>query len=196
MFFRKTKPEWIVVGLGNPGPKYTGTRHNVGFVAIDRLAEKLGVKVDRVKYSAYTATAVIGGKSVLLMKPTTFMNLSGQAVRQAARFYAIEPEKVLVIFDDVTLAPGRIRIRADGSAGGHNGIKSIIAELGSQAFPRVKIGVGERPHPDYDLADWVLGKFSSEDRKKIDTAVENACGAVEALIEKGVTEAANRYNGR
>ena len=196
MFFRKTKPEWIVVGLGNPGPKYTGTRHNVGFVAIDRLAEKLGVKVDRVKYSAYTATAVIGGKSVLLMKPTTFMNLSGQAVRQAARFYAIEPEKVLVIFDDVTLAPGRIRIRADGSAGGHNGIKSIIAELGSQAFPRVKIGVGERPHPDYDLADWVLGKFSSEDRKKIETAVENACGAVEALIEKGVTEAANRYNGR
>ena len=196
MFFRKTKPEWIIVGLGNPGPAYTNTRHNVGFVAIDRLAEKLGVKIDRVKYSAYTATAAIGGKTVLLMKPTTFMNLSGQAVRQAARFYAIEPEKVLVIFDDVSLAPGRIRVRADGSAGGHNGIKSIISELGSQAFPRVKIGVGERPHPDYDLADWVLGKFSSEDRKKIDTAVENACGAVETLIEKGVTEAANRYNGR
>ena len=196
MFFRKTKPEWIIVGLGNPGPAYTNTRHNVGFVAIDRLAEKLGVKIDRVKYSAYTATAALGGKTVLLMKPTTFMNLSGQAVRQAARFYAIEPEKVLVIFDDVSLAPGRIRVRADGSAGGHNGIKSIISELGSQAFPRVKIGVGERPHPDYDLADWVLGKFSSEDRKKIDTAVEKACGAVEALIEKGVTEAANRYNGR
>ena len=196
MFLRKTKPEWIVVGLGNPGPAYTNTRHNVGFVAIDALASKLGVKVDRVKYSAYTATAVIGGKTVLLMKPTTFMNLSGQAVRQAARYYAIEPEKVLVIFDDVSLAPGRIRVRADGSAGGHNGIKSLISELGSQAFPRVKIGVGERPHPDYDLADWVLGKFSSEDRKKIDTAVENACGAVEALIEKGVTEAANRYNGR
>ena len=196
MFFRKTKPEWIIVGLGNPGPAYTNTRHNVGFVAIDRLAEKLGVKIDRVKYSAYTATAAIGGKTVLLMKPTTFMNLSGQAVRQAARYYAIEPEKVLVIFDDVSLAPGRIRVRADGSAGGHNGIKSIISELGSQAFPRVKIGVGERPHPDYDLADWVLGKFSSEDRKKIETAVENACGAVEALIEKGVTEAANRYNGR
>jgi len=196
MFFRKTKPEWIIVGLGNPGPAYTNTRHNVGFVAIDRLAEKLGVKIDRVKYSAYTATAAIGGKTVLLMKPTTFMNLSGQAVRQAARFYAIEPEKVLVIFDDVSLAPGRIRVRADGSAGGHNGIKSIISELGSQAFPRVKIGVGERPHPDYDLADWVLGKFSQEDRKKIDTAVANACGAVEALIEKGVTEAANRYNGR
>ena len=196
MFLRKTKPEWIVVGLGNPGPAYTNTRHNVGFVAIDALASKLGVKVDRVKYSAYTATAVIGGKTVLLMKPTTFMNLSGQAVRQAARYYAIEPEKVLVIFDDVSLTPGRIRVRADGSAGGHNGIKSIISELGSQAFPRVKIGVGERPHPDYDLADWVLGKFSSDDRKKIDTAVENACGAVEALIEKGVTEAANRYNGR
>ncbi|MBE6954625.1 MAG: aminoacyl-tRNA hydrolase [Ruminococcaceae bacterium] len=196
MFFRRTKPEWIIVGLGNPGPAYTNTRHNVGFVAIDRLAEKLGVKIDRVKYSAYTATAAIGGKTVLLMKPTTFMNLSGQAVRQAARYYAIEPEKVLVIFDDVSLAPGRIRVRADGSAGGHNGIKSIISELGSQAFPRVKIGVGERPHPDYDLADWVLGKFSSEDRKKIETAVENACGAVEALIEKGVTEAANRYNGR
>ena len=196
MFFRKTKPEWIIVGLGNPGPAYTNTRHNVGFVAIDRLAEKLGVKIDRVKYSAYTATAALGGKTVLLMKPTTFMNLSGQAVRQAARFYAIEPEKVLVIFDDVSLAPGRIRVRGDGSAGGHNGIKSIISELGSQAFPRVKIGVGERPHPDYDLADWVLGKFSQEDRKKIDTAVENACGAVEALIEKGVTEAANRYNGR
>ena len=128
MFLRKTKPEWIVVGLGNPGPAYTNTRHNVGFVAIDALASKLGVKVDRVKYSAYTATAVIGGKTVLLMKPTTFMNLSGQAVRQAARYYAIEPEKVLVIFDDVSLAPGRIRVRADGSAGGHNGIKSIIQE--------------------------------------------------------------------
>lgn len=191
MFFRKTKPEWIIVGLGNPGPAYTNTRHNVGFVAIDRLAEKLGVKIDRVKYSAYTATAALGGKTVLLMKPTTFMNLSGQAVRQAARFYAIEPEKVLVIFDDVSLAPGRIRVRADGSAGGHNGIKSIIYQLESDNFPRVKIGIGADKE-EADTKDFVLSNMSLASRK----AVEAAPDAVLQIVRQGADYAMQNFNGK
>ena len=196
MFFGQSKPEWLIVGLGNPGPDYAMTRHNVGFRTVDLLAGKLGVKIDRVKFSAYTAKASLGGKGVLLMKPTTFMNLSGQAVRQAARYYAIPPEKILVLFDDISLSPGRIRVRADGSAGGHNGIKSIIAELGSQAFPRVKIGVGDRPHPEFDLADWVLGRFSRTDEALVADAMERACGAAETVLEKGTSAAAALYNGK
>lgn len=196
MLLGRTKPEWLIVGLGNPGPDYAMTRHNVGFRTLDLLAAKLGVKVDRAKFSAYTAQASLGGRGVLLVKPTTFMNLSGQAVRQAARYYAIPPERVLVIFDDISLPPGRIRVRAEGSAGGHNGIKSIIAELGSQAFPRVKVGVGDRPHPEYDLADWVLGRFSRTEEPLLQDAMERACGAVEAVVEKGPAAAAALFNGK
>ncbi len=196
MLFRRTKPEWLIVGLGNPGPNYEKTRHNVGFRTLDLLAGRLGVRIDRLKFNAYTAQASLAGKGVLLVKPTTFMNLSGQAVRQAARFYAIPPERVLVVFDDISLPPGRIRVRAEGSAGGHNGIKSIIAELGSQSFPRVKIGVGDRPHPEYELADWVLGRFSKQEESLVQDAMERACGAIETVLASGTGEAAARYNGK
>ena len=163
--FKKAGPvEWLVVGLGNPGPKYEWTRHNVGFLVVDALAERLGVPVQKLKYKALTNTAVIGGRSVLLMKPTTYMNLSGESVGQAARFYKIPPERVLVISDDVALPQGKLRIRRSGSAGGHNGLKNIIAHLGSDQFPRLKVGVGGKPYPDSDMADWVLGKFTGQDK--------------------------------
>ncbi len=196
MLFLRNKPQWLIVGLGNPGKDYAATRHNVGFRVIDRLADELHVRVSRVRFSAYTELATLSGTRVLLMKPTTFMNNSGNAVRQAARYYAIPPERIVVISDDISLNPGRIRIRANGSAGGHNGLKSIIAELGSQDFPRVRIGVGAKPHPDYDLADWVLSRFSAEDEVHIRDAVANAAGAVETLLSDGVEAAASRYNGK
>lgn len=196
MLFLRNKPQWLIVGLGNPGKDYAATRHNVGFRVIDRLADELHVRVSRVRFSAYTELATLSGTRVLLMKPTTFMNNSGNAVRQAARYYAIPPERIVVISDDISLNPGRIRVRANGSAGGHNGLKSIIAELGSQDFPRVRIGVGAKPHPDYDLADWVLSRFSAEDEVHIRDAVANAAGAVETLLSDGVEAAASRYNGK
>jgi PTH1 family peptidyl-tRNA hydrolase len=196
MLFLRNKPQWLIVGLGNPGKDYAATRHNVGFRVIDRLADELHVRVSRVRFSAYTELATLSGTRVLLMKPTTFMNNSGNAVRQAARYYAIPPERIVVISDDISLNPGRIRVRANGSAGGHNGLKSIIAELGSQDFHRVRIGVGAKPHPDYDLADWVLSRFSQEDEVHIRDAVANAAGAVETLLSDGVEAAASRYNGK
>ena len=158
MFFSKRPGpvEWLVVGLGNPGPKYEWTRHNMGFLVIDKLAERESIPVQRLKFKALTNTAVIGGRSVLLIKPTTYMNLSGEAVGQAARFYKIPPERVLVISDDVALPQGKLRVRRSGSAGGHNGLKNIIAHLGSDQFPRVKVGVGGKPHPDSDMADCCL----------------------------------------
>ncbi len=157
----------IIVGLGNPGKEYIETRHNVGFRFLDALAEKQGMRIDRVKFHALVGDAVIAGCRVLLVKPETFMNSSGIAVREAADFYKIPPERILVVYDDITLDPGRIRVRKKGSDGGHNGIKSIIAHLGSDAFPRVRIGIGAKPHKDYDLADWVLGVPSPEAREKI-----------------------------
>ena len=154
MFFKKqTSIDTIIVGLGNPGKKYEGTRHNAGFAALDHVAEKWGVRVTKAKFDALTGTGTAAGVKVLLMKPQTFMNLSGDAVRKAADFYKVPPERIIVLFDDISLAPGRLRIRKTGSAGGHNGIKSIIGNIG-QDFPRVKIGVGEKPRPEYDLADW------------------------------------------
>ena len=160
MLFQRNKGgDWLIVGLGNPGAKYWNTRHNVGFAAMDALADSLHTRVDRVKFQGLTGTAELDGKKLILLKPTTYMNLSGQAVSAAARFYKIPPEHILVMFDDISLEPGRIRVRKEGSAGGHNGVKSIISSLGSQAFPRIKIGVGAKPHPDYDLADWVLSVF-------------------------------------
>ena len=157
----------IVVGLGNPGDKYFHTRHNAGFLALDYISQKANTKIDRSKFKALVGEASIGGKRVLLMKPQTFMNLSGEAVAEAANFYKIAPENIIVVFDDISLDVGRVRVRRDGSAGGHNGIKSIIACIGSEKFPRIKIGVGQQPHPDFDLADWVLSEFSKEDKEKL-----------------------------
>ena len=187
--------EWLLVGLGNPGDKYEGTRHNVGFEAIDQLAEELRVPVQKLKHRALTQSVELGGAKVLLMKPITYMNLSGEAVGEAARFYKIPADHVLVFSDDVSLPVGRLRIRKGGSAGGHNGLKSIIQHLGTDQFPRVKIGVGEKPHPDYDMADWVLGKFAGEDRKTISQAIQRAGKAAECYISRGPDQAMNQFNG-
>ena len=194
MFRKKAPVSWLVVGLGNPGAKYEHTRHNVGFMTADALAGRNGEPIRRVKYHALTSEAVIGGQSVLLMKPTTFMNLSGQAVSEAARFYKIPADHVLVISDDVDLPLGKLRIRKSGSAGGHNGLKHIIQLLGTDQFPRLKIGVGGKPHPDYNMADWVLGQFQGEDKKTIDDAVARAADAVECLLADGIDRAMNQYN--
>ena len=187
---------WLVVGLGNPGQNYARTRHNVGFRTVDALAEKLGVKIDRARFRGLTAQASTGGEKLLLLKPQTFMNNSGLSVMDAARFYKLPPERVLVLFDDISLPVGRLRIRADGSAGGHNGIKSIIGGLNSQSFPRVKIGVGKKPRPDYDLAAWVLGKFPAEDQKAIDKACEDAVNAAACIIAEDCAAAAQKFNGK
>ena len=183
-----------MVGLGNPGDKYENTRHNVGFLTVDELAERARVPVQRLKHRALTNTVELGGARVLLMKPVTYMNLSGEAVGEAARFYKIPPERVLVISDDVSLPIGKLRIRKGGSAGGHNGLKNIIQHLGTDQFPRVRVGVGQKPHPDYDLADWVLGKFQGEDKKVMDEAVKRAADAVECILKEGADRAMNRFN--
>ena len=198
MFFNKNRTsgvEWLVVGLGNPGDKYENTRHNVGFLTIDRIAEELGVPVQKLKYRALTNTVELGGAKALLMKPVTYMNLSGEAVGEAARFYKISPDHVLVISDDVSLPLGKLRIRKGGSAGGHNGLKNIIQHLGTDQFPRVKVGVGEKPHPDYDMADWVLSKFTGEDLKAITAAIDKAAQAAACLIAEGPDKAMNKFNG-
>lgn len=195
MFFQKKAPvSWLIVGLGNPGDKYEGTRHNVGFMVADELGERGRFPIQRLKYKALTNTAAIGGQGALVMKPTTYMNLSGEAVGEAAKFYKIAPDRVLVISDDVDLPLGKLRIRTGGSAGGHNGLKSIIQHLGSDQFPRLKVGVGERPHPGYDMADWVLSRFQGEDRKVMDEAVKRAADAVECFLRDGPQKAMNRYN--
>ena len=187
--------DWIVVFLGNPGDKYENTRHNVGFMTADALGEKLNKPIQRLKFKALTNVVEYGGCRVLLMKPTTYMNLSGEAVGEAARFYKLPPERVLVISDDVSLPLGKLRIRKGGSAGGHNGLKSIIQHLGTDQFPRIKVGVGQKPHPDYDMADWVLSKFAGEDLKTITEAIRKAADAVECLIQEGPDKAMNRFNG-
>ena len=195
MLFRKPACDWLLVGLGNPGDHYAKTRHNVGFRAIDALAKRLGVKVDRAKFRGLYGQAVFEGQKLILLKPQTFMNNSGLSVMDAARFYKLPPERVIVIFDDISLDVGRLRVRADGSAGGHNGIKSIIGGLNSQAFPRVKIGVGAKPHPDYELADWVLSNFSASEEKTLGPAIERAGEAALAVLTDGVPAAAKRVNG-
>jgi len=193
--FGKQQESWLIVGLGNPGREYEKTRHNVGFRALDLLAEKLNCKVDKLKFQGLYTQVNYGDKKLLLLKPQTFMNLSGRSVLQLSAFFKVPPQRIIVLFDDISLEPGRLRIRADGSAGGHNGIKSIIAELGSQAFPRVKIGVGAKPHPDFDLADWVLSAFTAQEEKALAVSLKNAAEAALSIIDRGVPESANRYNG-
>ena len=183
------------MGLGNPGREYENTRHNAGFRALDLLSAKLGCKVDKLKFQGLYAQVNYRGNKLLLLKPQTFMNLSGRSVLQLSAFFKVPPKRIIVMFDDISLEPGRLRIRADGSAGGHNGIKSIIQELGCQDFPRVKIGVGAKPHPDFDLADWVLSHFSAQEEKALRPALERAADAALAIIDHGVPEAANRFNG-
>lgn len=193
--FGKKSENWLIVGLGNPGKEYTNTRHNCGFRAIDTLAEKLSCKVDKSKFQGLYGQTVYQGKKIFLLKPLTYMNLSGRSILQLSAYYNIPPSRIIVLFDDISLEPGRLRIRADGSAGGHNGIKSIIQELGSQEFPRVKIGVGAKPNPEMDLADWVLSTFQTSELKALNCALPHAADAALCIIEKGVPEAANRYNG-
>lgn len=193
--FGAKQSSWLIAGLGNPGREYERTRHNAGFRAIDLLAEKLGCKIDKAKFQGLYGQVNYNGGKLFLLKPQTFMNLSGRSVLQLSAYYSIPPERIIVLFDDISLPPGRLRIRAEGSAGGHNGIKSIIAEVGSQEFPRVKIGVGAKPNPEFDLAAWVLSTFSAKEEKDLRFALENAADAALAIIDRGVPEAANRYNG-
>ncbi len=197
MFFKnksKGPIDAIIVGLGNPGTKYTATRHNVGFNALDFIAGKLSVSVDKLKFGGLYATAKIGDKKVLLLKPQTFMNESGKSLAQFASFYKVAPQNIIVLFDDVSLDVGKLRIRKKGSAGGHNGIKSIIASIGSQEFPRIKIGVGKKPHPDYDLADWVLSNLSLSDREIISKNNISVYDAVCDILNGNFEEAMAKYN--
>ena len=197
MFFKEKAggASWLLVCLGNPGDKYENTRHNVGFMVADELAERQRAPIQKLKFKALTNLFTISGEKVLVMKPVTYMNLSGEAVRPAADFYKIPPDHVLVVSDDTALPVGRLRIRRGGSAGGHNGLKSVIQHLGTDQFPRIRVGVGEKPHPDYDMANWVLGHFQGEDKKAMDAAVKRAADAVECLIGEGIDRAMSRFNG-
>lgn len=194
--FRKSTSafDMLIVGLGNPGMEYEGTRHNVGFAAMDALCEKYGASCNKMKFKAYIGEARIGDNRVLLCKPLTYMNLSGEAVAPVASFYKIPPEKILVMFDDISLDPGVIRLRRKGSAGGHNGIKDIILNLGTEDFPRIKIGIGAKPHPDFDLKDWVLGRFAGDDKEKIDAALDCTVKAVAEILSRGIDSAMNKYS--
>ncbi len=197
--FRKTAPisgavEFMIVGLGNPGKQYENTRHNAGFMALDAIAEKARADIKRIKYKGLIGECRLAGKRTLLLKPSTFMNLSGQSVQEAMSFYKLSPQQVLVLFDDVNLAPGKLRIRRKGSDGGHNGMKNIIYLSGSDQFPRIKIGVGQKPHPDYNLADWVLSRFSAQELKDLSPALENAAAAAELIVKGEIDRAMNLYN--
>ena len=193
--FRPGGVGYIIAGLGNPGPKYDGTRHNVGYMCVDALAGKAGVTTDRLKFKSLTAEITLNGQKALLLKPVTFMNLSGEAVAAASRYYKIPPERTIVVCDDISLPPGRIRVRRKGSDGGHNGLKSIIMQLDSEDFPRVKIGIGQKPHPDYDLAKWVLSVFSGSEKKPLAEAVANSTEAARMIVSGNIDEAMNRFNG-
>ncbi len=187
-------PEFIIVGLGNPGKKYELTRHNAGFLFADLLADKNNEKISKIQFKSVTANITLGGHRCLLMKPQTFMNNSGEAVKQAAAFYKIPPENIIVVFDDISLPCGKMRIRRKGSDGGHNGIKSIIYLLNSDKFPRIKLGVGEKPHPEYDLADWVLSSFRKPELDSLREAAENACKAVEMMVQGNIDGAMSNFN--
>lgn len=186
--------QWLLVCLGNPGREYENTRHNIGFMAADELSHREGIKINKLRYRALTGDVHIGGQRVLVLKPQTYMNLSGEAVKLAGGFYKIPPDHVLVISDDVALPLGKLRIRAGGSAGGHNGLKNIIAHLGTDQFPRVRVGVGAPETPEHEMIDWVIGKFSQSEKKLADEAVVRAVDAALCVIERGVQEAQNRFN--
>ena len=188
------KIEYVIAGLGNPGLEYEGSRHNAGFFTIDTLAEQLGEKIDRLRFKGKTAEVTIGDKRCLLLKPTTYMNNSGESVVQALEFYKIDAANLIVIYDDISLEPGKLRIRRKGSHGGHNGMRSIIELTGRDDFPRVKMGVGKKPHPDYDLAKWVLGKFGKEDAAKLKEAADSACECIKLMVQGKTDEAMNKYN--
>ncbi len=190
----KGKPEYIIAGLGNPGIQYENTRHNAGFLTVDALSRKHSFAVDRHKFKSMYCDTVINGKRCLVMKPTTYMNNSGEAIEEAMSFYKIPPEKLIVIYDDISLEPSKLRIRRKGSHGGHNGIKSIVALCDSENFPRIKVGVGKKPHPDYDLADWVLSRFTDNEMKLISEATQKACEAIELIVSGRIDEAMNRFN--
>lgn len=186
--------EYIICGLGNPGTQYEGTRHNIGFMTIDTLCDKYKLDCKKLRFKSLTCDAMISGKRCLIMKPTTFMNNSGEAVTEAMSFYKIPPERTIIVFDDISLEPGKLRIRRKGSDGGHNGIKSIIYLSGSDMFPRIKMGVGAKPHPDYNLADWVLGHFKKEQAEAIETAMDNAVSSIELMVGGKMNEAMNKFN--
>lgn len=192
--FSSNSIEYIVVGLGNPGKQYEGTRHNAGFISLDYIADELGVKVNKIKFKSTVGEANIGGKRCLLMKPSTYMNLSGQAVTEAMRFYKIAPQQVIVISDDISLDVGKIRIRRKGSDGGQKGLQNIIYLSGSDEFPRVKVGIGKKPHPDYELKDWVLSRFTDKDKKLIAERLPDIRSAVELIVSGDIDKAMNLYN--
>jgi PTH1 family peptidyl-tRNA hydrolase len=194
LFSKPSGVSWLVAFLGNPGPRYEGTRHNAGFMTADAFARAHKVEINRQRFRALTGVCELGEEKLLLMKPQTFMNLSGEAAAQAAKFYKIPPERILVVSDDVALPVGQLRIRRKGSAGGHNGLRSLISELGSDAFPRVRIGVGAPPHPDFDMADWVLSPFRDDDAETIRTAAKQAAEACVCYLKNGPDEAMTRYN--
>ncbi len=198
MLFRKPAPtgavDFLIAGLGNPGKKYEGTRHNAGFMVIETLAKLTGTRVNRVKFKSLCGEAVIGGKKVLLLMPQTFMNNSGEAVREAMAFYKLSPERCLIVCDDVTLPVGTIRIRRKGSDGGQRGMRSIITLCGSEHFPRIKVGVGQKPHPDYDLAAWVLSRFPESEHAPLHEAIEHAAEAAQLITGDEIDAAMNRFS--
>ena len=194
MIFKKPTYDFLVVGLGNPGLQYEKTRHNVGFMSADLLMKKEGGEFTKHKIDSHYGECEIGKKRILVMKPQTFMNNSGTAVSAVSKFYKIPLDKIIIISDDISLDVGKIRIRRKGSHGGHNGLKDIFQLLGTDDIMRVKIGVGAKPHPDYDLADWVLGKFPKEDEENLNTALENSVKAIEEIIKRGIDSAMNKYS--
>lgn len=185
----------LIVGLGNPTPKYEKTRHNVGFEVIDKLAEQYNITVDTAKHKGLYGKGKIAGQSVILLKPMTYMNLSGESVIAVAKYFKVEPEDVIVIYDDINLDVGRLRIREKGSAGGHNGIKNIITHLSTDAFPRIRVGVGMKP-PRMDLADYVLSHFSKEEQDSMEAGYDKACQALEWMVMDDIAKAMNDYNGK
>lgn len=196
MIFGKQKDDiWLIAGLGNPGLEYEKTRHNAGFMAADKIAEKHGAAFNKHKFKAVYGEFYLGKKRVFLMKPQTYMNASGAAVAEISKFYKIPTENIIIMFDDISLNVGKLRIRRNGTHGGHNGIKDIIELLGTNEIKRIKIGVGERPNREYDLKDWVLGKIPAEQQKELDTALLNAACAAEEIISRGIDSAMNKYNG-
>ena len=194
MFFRQSGYTWLVVGLGNPGARYESTRHNMGFLALDRLAEREKLRFNKLRFKAWTAEWKLGEDKELVMKPQTYMNLSGESVGAAARFYKIPADHILVVSDDIALPVGKLRLRAAGSAGGHNGLKNIIRHLGSDRFPRIKVGVGMPQNAEYDIADWVTGMPMGEEQKILLDALDRAAQAIPAVITLGMDKAMNRFN--